>query len=624
MKIGTKITLGIGSMALMLAVSCAMAWTLTSQQIGSTVDQQRALQLTAAVKQYQLDAAGVAVAANSIAYDFTSHSDPSADQQSFTQSTNAAQSDAAALVPLMSSTAERANLDHATIALSNYVSQTDQIIADFQAGTPATVQAANNGVAALAYHTVTTPLGQLERQIRTQSKLTLDAALARGQDDRLLVVGLMLAALVLATVVGVAVTRSITIRLRNTAKVLDQVAAGDMSKRIEVDSTDEVGQMASSLNLALDGAEERDRAQRFESRLANALDMAAGEPEVLGVVERSFAATVPDSPIELLLADNSHAHLRRMAVASPTGRAPGCAVDSPDGCPAARRAQVQHFTDSQALDACPRLLDRNDGPCQAVCVPVSIMGRTVGVIHTTSAMGIPFPEHQVSDLETLAKLAGARIGLLRVMSETQLQASTDTLTGLLNRRSFEQKVKAMRADGTPTSIVMADLDHFKDLNDTYGHPTGDRALVLFAKTLQNSLRTGDVIGRHGGEEFVIALPDCSAADARTTLDTLRADLEAAITVAGVPLFTASFGVVDAHDDEDLPQAIDRADAALFLAKSEGRNRVVIGQGDPSCPSEEHEGRRLRTSIFGPIDARTDATSEPKDSATLVDAEVVIP
>ena len=101
--------------------------------------------------------------------------------------------------------------------------------------------------------------------------------------------------------------------------------------------------------------------QEFESRLANALDMAEGEPEVIDVIERSLTSTLPDSPVELLLADNSHAHLLRMATASPTGVAPGCGVDSPDHCPAARRAQVQRFPDSEALDACPKLRGRLEG-----------------------------------------------------------------------------------------------------------------------------------------------------------------------------------------------------------------------------------------------------------------------
>ncbi len=386
---------------------------------------------------------------------------------------------------------------------------------------------------------------------------------------------LVLAALVLAGGVGMVVTRGITSRLRRTVKVLEQVAAGDLTKRIEVDSADEVGQMGTALNVALDHVEERARGQRFESRLANALDMADGEAEVLAVIERSFALTVPDSAVELLLADNSHAHLYRMAAVSPTGEVPGCSVDSPDHCPAARRAQVQHFGDIDALDACPKLRGRADCPTQALCGPVSIMGRIVGVIHATRTTNTPFPATQLADLETLAKLAGARIGLLRTMSDTQLQAATDSLTGLLNRRSFEQKVTELRDKGTHVSVVMADLDHFKALNDTYGHPIEDRALILFAQTLRSSLRSQDVVGRHGGEEFAVALTDCTASNAQKTLEAVRVRLETALTVAGLPHFTVSFGVVDAGVQEDFPAVLARADAALYTAKREGRDRIVV-------------------------------------------------
>ena len=250
------------------------------------------------------------------------------------------------------------------------------------------------------------------------------------------------------------------------------------------------------------------RGQKFESRLANALDMAEGEPEVVQVIERSFSTIVPDAPIELLLADNSHAHLLRMASASPTGAPPNCCVDSPDHCPAARRAQVQRFPDSEELDACPKLRGRPEGAVSAMCVPVSIMGRSVGVIHVTGTQHTAFPENTVLDLETLAKLSGARIGLLRVMAETQLQATTDSLTGLLNRRSFEHRVAAIRREEPNVVIAMADLDHFKLLNDSYGHETGDRALRLFAQVLRESLRAQDLVCRHGGEEFSIAIPDC--------------------------------------------------------------------------------------------------------------------
>lgn len=576
-------------MAVLLAATCALAWALTSQQITTASAQRRTLELTQDCKQYQLDAAGVAVAANSVAYDFSSGSDPSADLQSLSQSTTAAEADSAALAALVSGKAEHAALAQAGTALGGYVGLTDEIIADFKAHTAASLKAANAGVAALAYHTITAPLDQLEREIRAQNNSALAATSNNANRDRDLVIVLVLLALALAGGVGTLVTRSITTRLRRTVSVLGLVAAGDISKRIAVDTSDEVGQMASALNRALDGAEERDRAQQFESRLANALDMAEGESEVLGVIERAFASVVPGSPIELLLADNSHAHLTRMAAASPTGQPPGCNVSSPAHCPATRRAQVQQFTDRDALDACPRLLERLDGPCQALCVPVSIMGRAVGVMHATRAEDVPFPKAQLSDLETLAKLAGARIGLLRVMSETQLQAATDGLTGLLNRRSFEQKVAALRSQGASMSLVMADLDHFKALNDTFGHPTGDRALVLFAKTLQSSFRADDVIGRLGGEEFVVAIPHCTADNARKSLEVFRSRLEGAITVAGLPRYTASFGLVEAAEQEDLATMLSRADAALFVAKRDGRDRVVAapapGESVPDAPAE---------------------------------------
>jgi diguanylate cyclase (GGDEF)-like protein len=197
-------------------------------------------------------------------------------------------------------------------------------------------------------------------------------------------------------------------------------------------------------------------------------------------------------------------------------------------------------------------------------------------MHATSALDAPFADTQLFDLGILAKLSGARIGMLRLMSETQLQAATDALTGLLNRRSFEKEVTALRSHGTAMSLVMADLDHFKALNDTHGHPAGDRALVLFAQMLRSSFRSHDVIGRHGGEEFILALPGCSAANAQRSLDALRSRLDAAITVAGVPRYTASFGVVEATNQEDLPTLIGRADACLFAAKADGRDRVVVG------------------------------------------------
>ena len=347
-----------------------------------------------------------------------------------------------------------------------------------------------------------------------------------------------------------------------------------------------------------DAARQQAEAQhkQFETEMSSALEMAQGEAEVLGVIEHAFRLARPEDPVELLLADNSHAHLFQVARSSGAGAQSGCPVDSPDHCPAARRGQTQRFTDSEKLGACPKLRSSEGPRCSAVCVPVSIMGRTVGVVHARSSVEEPLGETDTAKLNTIASLAGARLGMIRMMAEAELQAATDSLTGLLNRRAFETALSALRRDHGTVAVAMADLDHFKDLNDTYGHETGDRALRVFAQTLRDNLRATDLIARHGGEEFVVALSGCSPDDAASILDAVRVKLETISTHAGLPRFTASFGVVAMTPDEELPDALARADRALFQAKSQGRDRVIQGQG----PVLSEAAAESQTEVADPV------------------------
>jgi diguanylate cyclase (GGDEF)-like protein len=348
------------------------------------------------------------------------------------------------------------------------------------------------------------------------------------------------------------------------------------------------------------------RRREFETRLANALEMAEGEPEAHDAIQRALTSVVPDAPFELLLADNSHAHLDRMVVASADGTAPGCPVDSPEHCPAARRAQTQRFADSEALDACPKLRGRAQGRCSAVCVPVSIMGRTVGVIHTTGTPGALLDGTRIDDLETLANQAGARLGMLRVMAETQLQASTDGLTGLINRRTLENQVRSLRASQRDFALVMADLDRFKELNDTHGHEAGDRALRIFAQTLRDTLAAGDVACRFGGEEFTLVLPDTDTADAIDAMERVRDALALAVGRGEAPRFTASFGVVHSADADTFDELVALADRALFAAKHAGRDRVASYDGARTF--------HIHTDAEAVPSTRTDSQAEVVDTA----------
>jgi diguanylate cyclase (GGDEF)-like protein len=315
--------------------------------------------------------------------------------------------------------------------------------------------------------------------------------------------------------------------------------------------------------------------QDFDARLHRALEMASTEEASFAIIRRTLGRTLPQHPVELLLADSSDAHLKQAVEAGPDGKGPGCTVESPHACPAIRRGQTLVFPSSEELDACPFLQDRPYGPCAATCVPVTVAGRSIGVLHATAALDQPPVPDQIVRLEALAMQGGSRIGMLRVMQRTSLQAATDVLTGLLNRRVLEEKTYELLQRGELFALAMGDLDHFKRVNDTHGHEAGDRALRLFARTLRASVRVDDLVCRFGGEEFVIVFRRRSAADAVEALRRIQEELLVAIARANVPSFTASFGATDSHQSASLDELLRIADAALFQAKREGRNRIVL-------------------------------------------------
>jgi diguanylate cyclase (GGDEF)-like protein len=317
--------------------------------------------------------------------------------------------------------------------------------------------------------------------------------------------------------------------------------------------------------------------REFATRLGHALEMAETEDDVLDVLDRTLHRTLPDLDAELLLADNSHSHLDRMLVSS-RGDAPGCPVAEPRQCVAARGSRTMVFPDSEELDACPKLRDRARGACSGVCVPVAIAGRSVGVLHVAGDQGVVPDDEVVARLEAMSHLVGTRLAMVRVLSEREFQASTDPLTGLLNRRMLENHARALRLQQRQFTVAMGDLDLFKKLNDTHGHETGDRALRIFSNVLRSALRDEDLAGRYGGEEFLVLLPDCDATAAHAVLERVRMDLGAAILQTGLPSFTVSFGVAVDDPALALDEVVARADAALYRAKDAGRDRIVAFSG----------------------------------------------
>jgi diguanylate cyclase (GGDEF)-like protein len=225
---------------------------------------------------------------------------------------------------------------------------------------------------------------------------------------------------------------------------------------------------------------------------------------------------------------------------------------------------------------------------------VSINGVAEGVLHSTAAPGTGVDAASRHLLEVVGARAGDRIGVLRAFSRSESQAATDPLTGLANRRSFEERPGTLLQQGRSLAIGFGDLDRFKQLNDSHGHEAGDRALRAFARCLRDSVRPGDLVARWGGEEFVVVFPDASLEVGVEVLERVRRELARVVAAGGVPPFTVSFGVGDLADGEDVESLVAAADRALLVAKQRGRDRVVsTRQIGPDVPGPQpHDVARL--------------------------------
>jgi len=315
--------------------------------------------------------------------------------------------------------------------------------------------------------------------------------------------------------------------------------------------------------------------QELAANLSEGLDAVETEPETMMLVSRAFGRVVTDTPVELLMSDMSRTSLKQTAT-HPTAGAPGCGVGSPSECPAITRGRTLVYDNSNAINACPQLLGHCESGCSAVCVPLSFMGKSMGVVHATGPAGSAIGGDIKEALTMIATHAAVRVGTIRSFTQIEMQASTDMLTGLPNRRATEDRLERLIAGRETGSVVMADLDHFKSLNDTYGHEAGDRALRMFADSVTESLREEDWVGRWGGEEFVIVMPGLLASQAKTILDRVRKHLADSCVRAEAPTVRVSMGVVDTESGDDADELVRLADEALLAAKTQGRDRVLIG------------------------------------------------
>ena len=202
----------------------------------------------------------------------------------------------------------------------------------------------------------------------------------------------------------------------------------------------------------------------------------------------------------------------------------------------------------------------------------------VGLTSAMLAMAMVYLSLLLTHERTTLKLAESQRRLRTL-------AYTDMLTEVPNRRHFYElatKALALRKPGT-AAIVTFDIDHFKQINDTHGHAAGDEALREVARCTRDTLRTQDVAGRIGGDEFAMLLPQTDVVEALAVVDRLSARVEGQCATGSPIALSLSFGIVLARKGENVADALQRADQALYEAKRQGRSRAVVADGSANNP-----------------------------------------
>ncbi|MFW5734974.1 MAG: diguanylate cyclase [Oceanidesulfovibrio sp.] len=228
---------------------------------------------------------------------------------------------------------------------------------------------------------------------------------------------------------------------------------------------------------------------------------------------------------------------------------------------------------------------------KTIILPLKAAGEIFGCIAIAGPTNYSLGRDQVELMHSAINHLGLALRNAILFSEARNEADYDGLTMIHNRRSFERRLKEelMRHQryGHVMSLLLLDIDHFKRINDTFGHLAGDAVLTSVARTIRSAVRTCDYPARYGGEEFAVILPQTNGMQANILAERLRREIaNQSFTEEGRTFHaTASIGIADINPESHItaPQLVRRADRALYAAKNRGRNRVIVAAPDEQCP-----------------------------------------
>ena len=337
--------------------------------------------------------------------------------------------------------------------------------------------------------------------------------------------------------------------------------------------------------------EQTREAQRLD--FTDAMQLTGSESETHSLLKHHLERSIPDSVVTVLSRNNSADRLEATTMldaADPITETLSGA--QPRDCLAVRSGHGHRSKGEDALLECKLCGHAAASACQ----PLLVGGEVIGAVlaRRDRALG----EIETETMRSSVVQAAPLLANLRNLAIAELRAGTDALTGLPNQRASHETMQRMTAQsdraGQPLSVLLLDLDHFKQVNDVYGHAEGDNVLAAVGVTLRSTIREGDFCGRFGGEEFLILLPDTDLDSARLVAEKIRARVEQVQVPSVRREITISIGVATFPDHGAEAAAVARiADRALYAAKERGRNRVEFARTDPVHPAAGSTGRASR-------------------------------
>ncbi|MBZ5554711.1 MAG: diguanylate cyclase [Acidobacteriia bacterium] len=357
-------------------------------------------------------------------------------------------------------------------------------------------------------------------------------------------------------------------------------------------------QSAIALNNSRLFAQENERVRRLAGlkKYRDAIQMAEEESAVTKALTHVLDREFDLSQILVMKKTSAGRQLELRNLRTPTPPDFTFSVlGEPDGCRALRSSRRLLVNDMSQDNPCPHNC-HNELTGSYLCLPLIIGGVVTGVVHLNSRKEHYWTLDQITFAETFVDQTAPILSSLNSLRQAEQRAIIDSLTSLYNRRFLfefmQQQIVQSRRYHNPLSILMLDLDHFKRVNDTYGHESGDIVLKLFALRLKESLRISDIAARYGGEEFVAVLPNTSLKGAMELAEKIRVvttDVNLAQFLPDLPSISVSIGVACFPNHGRTIEQLQRAaDAALYQAKQAGRNRVVSADFHLSkTPIESH-------------------------------------